>query len=55
MRNSMAVKLWRVTFDDGSRVEVYAPTRRLCLLNTRFDGNWQAIRTIGRIRQKRSN
>jgi hypothetical protein len=57
MSNSIpTVKLWRVTFEDGSKLEISAPTRRLALLNVRLGvGNWGAIRTIGLLRQKRSN
>ncbi len=42
------VKPWKVTFVDGSVILVWAPTRRLAILNTRMgEGRWDPIKTVG--------
>lgn len=42
------VKTWIVTTDNGTKVEILAPTRRLALLNFRFEVSLAAeIKTIG--------
>jgi len=46
------VKLWRVTFADGTTLEILAPTKRLAILNTRLgEGRWAPIRKVGLIRR----
>jgi hypothetical protein len=46
------VKTWIVTIENGTKYEVEAPTRRLALLNFRFEIGFQAIKTIGLKRKK---
>ena len=41
------VKTWIVTDSSGEKFEIWGPTRRLALLNFRFEGNWQSVRSIG--------
>ena len=52
-RGIPSVKQWRVTFVDGTRLEIGAPTRRLALLNVRIGlRDWRDIATIGVLRRK---
>lgn len=46
------VKTWIVTLENGERVEILAPTRRLALLNFRFEIGYAPIKTIGLKRSK---
>lgn len=55
MRRIPQCKVWLVTDENGQRFEIWAPTRRLALLNFRFEIGWQAIRTIGVKRQRAVN
>jgi hypothetical protein len=48
-----SVKRWRVTFTNGTRIIIWAPTRRLALLNTRLgEGCWGAVKSVGLIRSR---
>lgn len=47
MRGIPSVKRWLVTTVDGDRTEIWAPTRRLALLNYRFEIGFKPIKTIG--------
>lgn len=49
------VKLWRVRLENGQEQCVWAPTRRLALLNYRSDYGFDSIRTIGLVRQSNSS
>jgi hypothetical protein len=55
-RSIPSVKAWRVTFEDGDRVIVYAPTKYLARLNVRW-GNYdfRPIKSIGLPRNQYRN
>ena len=49
------VKDWQVTLEDGNKVVVSAPTKRLALLNYRFDHDFVGhIKSIGLLRKKKA-
>jgi len=53
-RNIPTVKEWIVTLATGTKLRVLAPTRRLAMLNVRFEGGahaWQDIEKIGVVRK----
>lgn len=46
------VRAWLVTMEDGTRYLVYAPNRRLAVLNLRLGGGvWRPIKTVGRLKR----
>lgn len=47
------VKLWRIRLEQGGEQLIWAPTRRLALLNYRFDFGFAPIRSIGLVRGER--
>jgi hypothetical protein len=52
MRGIPLVKSWRVTLESGGKVTVLAPTKRLALLNYRFEHGYDPIKSIGLLRKK---
>jgi hypothetical protein len=47
MKGIPTVKTWQITLVNGSKAIVLAPTKRLALLNYRFDGHFEPIKSIG--------
>ena len=47
------VREWRITMHRGGAVySVLAPTRRLAVMNLRFEGNYEPIKSVGAIRKQ---
>lgn len=51
-RGIPTVKRWLVTTTDGDKTEIWAPTRKLALLNYRFEIGFKPITTIGLSRRQ---
>lgn len=46
------VREWKITLEDGQAYRVNAPTKRLALLNFRGHGYYDAVRSVGAIRNQ---
>lgn len=50
------VRRWRVTFDNGTQRDIWAPTKRLAALNMRLGQDvWRPIKSIGLLRKQRTH